>query len=292
MSRLLLPLALLLFAFTSAHAQIEVGLEIQRRMFLRGEAIEARVTIRNLSGHDIVLKDTDAIKWFGFDVQRGVDSPVGPYDATYGNPDQPILAGETVDRKFDLLKLFPINELGAYKVRATVYFDETKKYLQSAPVLIDISNGKTVWTQTVGVPNGREGAGQYREISLITFQTPKQMELYARVEDQATADVLATYPLGRILGGAVPMTEFNEENTLYAFHMNGPSQYALSKIGVNGEWMGQSIWISRSGRATVRKKPNGEMVVVGANRNRETGPGADVPKLSDRPALVPKVVDR
>jgi hypothetical protein len=75
--------------------------------------------------------------------------------------------------------------------------------------------------------------------------------------------------------------------------MNGPSQYALSKVGVNGEWLGQSIWISATGRAAVRKKPNGEMVVVGASRHREQAPGGGpIPKLSDRPAIIPKVIER
>jgi hypothetical protein len=288
MQRLLLKFTLLLLALAPAHAQLEVGLELDRRMFLRGEAIEAKVTIKNLTGHTVEMADTDTARWFGFEVLHGVDSPIGPFDSNYKNPPQTILAGDVVERTVNLLKLYPINELGAYKVRATVYFPELQKYLVSRAVIIDISNGKTLWRQTVGVPNGKEGAGQYRDVSLIMFQKPRQMELYARVEDLTTADVLATYPLGRILGGATPMTEFSDDNTLYSFHMTGPSQYALSKVGINGEWLGQSLWISPSGRATVRKKPDGKMVVVGASRNREPAPGGPpTPKLSDRPVALP-----
>ena len=85
------------------------------------------------------------------------------------------------------------------------------------------------------------------------------------------------------------MVEFSDDNTLYAFHMTGPSMYALSKIGVNGEWMGQTLWNSPKGRATVRKKNTGTMVVVGATRDRsrdasEAG-APPVPKLSDGPPV-------
>ena len=85
------------------------------------------------------------------------------------------------------------------------------------------------------------------------------------------------------------MVEFNDDHTLYAFHMTAPSQYALSKIGVNGEWLGQTLYNSPTGRATVRKKSTGTMVVVGATRDRTQDPapaGAPpVPKLSDAPPV-------
>lgn len=296
MQRLLFILALTLAALAPARAQLDVTIEIPRRVFLRGEAIEAKVSIRNLSGHDVVLRDSETVKWFGLEVQRGVDSPIAPYETNYQNPPQSILSGEMVDRTVDLVKLYPVNELGSYSVRATVYFPELQKFIVSRPVKIDISTGKTVWRQTVGVPNGKESAGEYREMSLILFQKPNNVEIYGRVEDQATGTILATYPMGRILGGANPMCEFSEDNTLYVMHMNGPSQYALSKIGINGEWLGQTLWISPTGRATVRKKPDGTMVVVGASRSRTTAPdGATIPKLSDAPPVpipVPAVVPK
>ena len=99
--------------------------------------------------------------------------------------------------------------------------------------------------------------------------------------------ILATYPLGRILGGAMPMSEFNNDNTIFVMHMNSPSQYALSRVGINGEWYGQTLYASATGRATVRKKPDGTMVVVGATRIRDAapGPGLPVPKLSDKPPV-------
>src|SRR5262245_32021920 len=120
MQRSLLFLALLLLALAPARAQLDIVLELDRHMFLRGEAVEAVVTIRNLTGHDIVLKDSDGARWFGFEVQRGIDSPIGPYDGNYKNDPRAIPAGETVQRTVDLLKLFPINDLGSYKIRATV----------------------------------------------------------------------------------------------------------------------------------------------------------------------------
>jgi hypothetical protein len=124
---------------------------------------------------------------------------------------------------------------------------------------------------------------------LLAFQQPKEMTLYARVEDQATGAQLGSYPLGRLIGGVTPATEFDAENTLYVLHLVGPGQYYLSKIGVNGEWMGQTVWNSAKGRAVVRRKPDGKMVIVGATRADEAPKGGPpVPKLSDRPVALPR----
>jgi hypothetical protein len=257
-----------LWLTAAAHAQLEVRLDMKRRTFIRGEAIEVRVGVRNLSGHDVTLQDKDLHQWFGFEVMRQGDTPVSPHNPRYRNEPLSILAGESVSREVDLLSLFPVNEFGSYRVTAAVYFHETGKYHVSEPISIEISDGRKMWGQTVGVPAGQVGSGDLRHFALLTFQTPKELMLYCRVTDETTGNILATYPLGRILQGAKPMVEFNNDNTLHAFHMTNPNVYALSKIGVDGEWMGQALYNAPRGRATVRKKPDGTMVVVGATRDR------------------------
>lgn len=280
-----LCLCILLVAVAKSHAQLDVHLEIKRHIFIRGEPIAATIHIRNLSGHDVTLRDAPGHQWFGFEIIRGNDTPVAPHKADYKNDPLTILAGDSVSRTVDLLKLYPVNEFATYKVRAAIYFDETKKYMTSDPFNVDISDGKKVWSETVGVPNGKEGAGQYHSMTLISFQTTHLM-LYVRVEDVATGALFGTYPLGRLITGSTPIGEFDNENTLHAFHMTGPNQYMLTKIGVNGEWLGQSLWNAPRGRAAVRKKPDGTMVVIGASKVRPPAATAvPVPKISDRPPV-------
>lgn len=286
MHRLLLLITAVTALPFAAHAQIDVRLDLTRRVYLRGEPIEVTVTIRNLAGHDITLRDTPGNPWFGFEIFRE-GAPVPPRDAAYRNPPVTILNGDTVSRSVNLLRLYPVNELSSYKLRATVHFHETGKDYSSNQKGLDISEGRKVFKQTVGVPNpAGGGGGELRSMQLLIFQQPKELALYARVEDEATGTILGTFPLGRIISGAEPAVEFSNDNTMYAFHMTGPSVYALSKIGVNGEWLGQTLWHSPRGRAAVRRKPDGTMVVVGATREKSRDAGAPpVPKLSDAPPV-------
>ena len=288
MNRLILLIVLGGF-LSAAHAQLEVRLEMKRAIYMRGEPIEATVSIRNLAGKDVILADSDGGRWFGFQIMKGSDTPIGPFEADYKNPPQMILTGSSVRRTVDLLRLYPVNEFGSYTVRAAVFFHETGKYITSQPLKMDISEGRKLWSQTVGVPAAKDGAGDYRVVSVFTFPHPKEMVVYARVEDEKTGTLFGTYPLGRLLTGTMPGHEFDRDNTLHVFHMFGPGQHYLSKIGVNGEWLGQTVWQSGKGRAFVRKKEDGRMVIVGATRSSEKPPpGPEVPRLSDRPVTLPK----
>lgn len=287
--KLLAPLIALIGIPCWAPAQLDVDIEIKRRTFMRGEPIEVTVGIRNLAGKDVMLRDAGNRQWFGFEIVRGNDTPVGPLAADYKNDPLVVLSGDAVSHKVDLLKLYPLAEFGTYKVRAAIYFAETGKYLTSELVRLDISDGRKLWSKTVGVPVSREGGGEYRTVALLSFQQPKESTLYARVEDQATGNILGTYPLGRLVSGTTPAPEFDMDNTLHVLHLVGPGQYYLSKIGVNGEWLGQTVWSSAKGRATVRRKEDGRMVVVGATRADVAPPSAPpVPKLSERPVAIPK----
>ncbi len=288
MNRLRLSLVLL-GLLSTAHAQLDVTLEMKRNIFIRGEPVDATVIVRNLAGKDVMLRDTDGKQWFGFEIMRSSDTPVAPLHADYTNEPQVVLSGGSIRRTVDLLHLYPVNEYGTYTVRAAIYFPETGKYFMSRPVKVDISEGRKIWSQTVGVPASKDRAGEYHSMTLLAFQQTKDNTLYVRVEDDATKVIFGTYPLGRVLSGTTPGHEFDGNNTLHVFHMVGPGQYYLSKIGVNGEWLGQTVWQSPKGRAAVRKKEDGRMVVVGASRSSEKAePGPEIPRLSDRPAGIPK----
>ena len=280
---------LLIALLSTAGAQLEVSLDLKRPMYIRGEPMEATVTIRNLAGKDVTLTDTDSEHWFGFEIMRGEGNPIGPNSADYKNAPQVILSGGIIRRTVDLTRLYAVNDYGSYTMRAAIYFQETGKYIVSAPAKIDVSEGRKLWSQTVGVPPSKENAGDYHIVSLLTFPHPKQLMLYARVVDEKTGTFFGTYPLGRYLGGAELRPEFDRENSLHVMHLIGPSQYYLSKIGVNGEWYGQTMWDSAKGRPFVRKKEDGRMVVVGATRSSaKPPPGPEVPRLSDRPVTLPK----
>lgn len=293
MRRSLLSLSLLFFlCVQSAHAQLQVGLDIKRRFLMLYEPIVATVTVKNLAGRDVTLADSPTQSWFGFQINRGDDQIVPPFDPNYKLSPLTIPVGQSVKRRIILNDIYPVHDLGLYRIRATIYDASMEKYYQSPMVGIELSEGKTVWQQTVGVPEGVKGSGGTRKYSLLSFRQAECTYLYARVEDVDNSIVCSTISLGRMISGLDPDVQLDVQNTLHVLQVLGPKAYLYSHIGLNGELLGQNNYTSVKYRPILRRQASGEMVVYGGDLQADQPAGSaqeKVPnKLSDRPVPIPR----
>lgn len=295
MPRFLLSLLLLLFCAPLSQAQLLVDLQIKRRLFIAYEPIVATVTIRNLSGRDLPLEDEPGRPWFSFQIQKDHRS-ILPLDADYKLNPVIIPAGESIQRKLLINTLYSLSDYGLYRLRATVYFGAIDKYFQSSQATVEITDGKPIWQQTIGVPDGQENAGATRHVSLLSFRKVKHTELYVRVQDTETGAVFCTQPIGRYITGVEPEVQLDRQNCIHILHLNGPKLFLHTLIGPNGEFISQQTYLAEPYRPTLRIRKHGDVAIRGGvlqtpeNRRNELGVTAapNIPKLSDRPVIVPK----
>ena len=277
-------------ATRSAHAQLQVGLQVSRRLYMAYEPIIATITITNLTGRDITLADADAQKWFGFQIFTGEDRLVPPRDPNYQLQSLTIPIGQTVKRSINLVELYPVTDFGLYRVRASIFFSEMNRYFSSAPVGVEISEGRTVWEQTVGVPKAEGNEGSAREYELLAFRQPKDNVLYARISDREAGIIYGTYPLGRIIAGDDPEIQLDAHNQLHVLQLVGQRAFVYTHIGINGEWLGQTAYNQLKSRPHLRRTAAGDVQVVGGEMDvpvEQPANAPPVPKLSDRPAGMP-----
>jgi len=294
--RLILPALLLVFA-QQLHAQVKVDMRVDRRLYIVYEPILVTVGITNLSGHDLTLADTDGKQWFSFQVNGNEDRIIPPNDINYQLKPVTIPAGQTVKRSLNLASLYAVQDFGLYHLKASVYVAETGKYYSSAADEFQITEGKPIWQETVGVPEGLPGAGSHRTLSLLTFRMPKENMLYVRVEDKDAGLVYTTSPLGRLVMANDPEYKLDKNNMLHVLQLVGAKTYVYSQIGLNGEWHDQLVYNVVSSKPELKKSADGEVFVQGgkldvpvttASGTGGAAAGPDVPKLSDRPAGFPK----
>ena len=284
-------LALVCAAALPAHGQISVVLDIKRRVHLRYEPILATVRITNLSGRDLLLQDGEQ-PWFGFDVTGATtEMLVPPRNPDYHLDPLEIKLGETVKRTVDLTRLYGISEFGLHRVKAAIFAAPLGKLFASQPRLVEITEGKTLWHQTVGVPDTLKNAGRNHTVSLIEFQDDKRY-LYVRVEDEEQAYVFCTQRIGHMIDGTTPQMQFDTTNNLYILHLIAPKTYSLTNIGVNGEWLGQHTYATAKSRPALRRLADGTIQIVGAHRmdaaaQAGAAPAAVPLKLSARPPGLP-----
>ncbi len=289
--RLLLATVLLLAALAPVQAQIGVDISIKRRLFIRHEPVLATVIITNQTGRDITLEDTRESQWFSFQITAEGDKFVPPRNLDYHLDPLPIRAGETLKRTVNLNELYALGDFGIYRIRANIHFAGMDKYFSSKPTHIEITEGRILWRQSAGVPEGGNGAGQTHTFSMLAHQRGEQNLLYVRVEDQDDATVFCTTPLGRLIDGVPPQMQFDAANNLYVLQLIGQRSYVLSKISVNGEYLGQTHYSAPKTRPYLRKQADGTLQLVGGVKEAPAVAAADLPtppKLSDRPVGLPK----
>jgi hypothetical protein len=289
MHRFLLFLATLALLITGASAQVNVNIEVKRRTYIRYEPLLVTVTISNLAGRDLMLEDGES-QWFGFTVLHGESQTViSPRDPNYALDPMELKIGETVKRTVNLNQLYPISEYGIHRIRATIYVKSLNQFYTSRTANIDITEGRTMWKQAVGVPDTMPNAGQVNEMSLLSLQGAQHQYLYCRVINPDTGNVLCMQRLGHIIDGTQFDAKFDATNTLHVLQLVGPKTYALSQIGVNGELHGQWMYDAPKSKPYLRRDGTGNLDIVGATRRVEAAKNAPpAPKLSDRPANLPK----
>ena len=268
-----------------AHAQIQVELNFKRVQYIAHEPILATVTIANNSGRDIDLHDDNGQHWFGFEINAGEGRLLAPLKQNAAEPPLHVESGKTVTRKINLTSVYPVQDFGAYHVRANVYFPDLNKFFYSATKVVQVSDARPIWQKTVGVPEGIPGAGEPRTYSLLSNRFVDYTSLYVRVENRDSGAVYTTYSLGRIIASEDPQAEIDRANQLHVLHCAAPRTWAYSHVGLNGELLAHSTFLETKSRPRLRHTADGAIAVSGGMLDVPIAESkrSPAPKLSDRP---------
>lgn len=277
------PAGVMLLASHGALGQLKVELKFPRLQFISYEPVYASIGITNLAGRDIELQDGDGQDWFGFDVTGSEGQLIGATSPS-SQPPLRIAAGQRVTQKVNITPLFAIHDLGLYHVRAHIYFHDLGKYFYSPSRVIEVTDARPIWQQTVGVPDGA-GPGGTRTYSLLTNRFPDHTSLYVRVAEKETGIVYATYSLGRMILYEEPKVQIDRENRVHIIHCSGPRTWSYAIIGINGELVTHSSFTETKSRPHLVRGDDGMIVVHGGVLDVPVAPNEEkqVPKLSDRP---------
>ena len=285
----LLWVLLMLSGAGMVKAQILVDLAIKRNLYIAYEPLLATVRITNLSGNRLLLADVEGKKWFGFQIETLDGRPIPPSDPNYEIAPQQIEPGTTIARTVNLTQLYPINDFGSYRIRGTVYSTELNGYFSSPPLTIEITEGRLIWQQTVGVPGMESGAGSSRSISLLAHRLPERTDLYLRIEDKSAGLVYCTHRLGDYISYGKPDVQIDALNTIHILQNSAPHLFIYSKIGLDGKILERTSFDAPKERPQLKRSKEGEVVVMGGTPFDPHAPPtpASIPKLSDRPPIAP-----
>ena len=282
-------LACLCFIATSAVAQIQVDLRFTRLQYIAYESVVANLTITNLAGRDVDLRDENGQGWFGFEVTGDEGRSIAPISNIQTEPLN-VAAGKRVTRKINLTPLFGVHDFGTYHVRAHIYFADLNKFYYSPTKVFEVSDARPIWRKTVGVPEGTSARGNARTYSLMTNRFPDHTSLYVRVEDKDSGMVYSTFSLGQIIAFDQPQAELDQSNQLHILYCAAPRSWGYACIGLNGELLSRASFSETKTRPRLVHSDDGVVKVAGGLMETPVTQAAraTAPKLSARPPNAPK----
>lgn len=287
-----------LLATPAAFAQVRVDMALNRSLFIRYEPLIAVVTVTNMSGRELQLADDGNHKWFSFHIEAVADGGavrlVPPYNPDYSLTPVQIGPGESIKRAVNVTPLYPISDFGVYRMRATIYDAQSRRYFSSNPLNIEITEGRVLWEQTVGVPEDDASGGGTRNLTLLTHRLPNMNQLYLRIEDRRNGKIFCTHQLGRTLSFVKPEIQIDGSNQIYILQNTAPKNYLFTRVGLDGQILERKQYSgTNDNRPTLRPDASGGYRVEGgiyldpkvAEQQKAAPPP---PGVSDRPVPLPK----
>lgn len=294
--RSFLRYAVLLLAAVTApklHAQLDVTLQTERVNYVAYESIIVNVAVTNNTGNDVVLGGPNNTSWLNFLVTDGNGRPVtGIADP---NADAIVCRnGQTLQRKFNLPRHFHMIDNGTYLVKASVYFPDLQRWLNSKPSRVVINQAsRPQVTHTYALPKGHKLAGSYRKYQLFLFNDLDRDYLYLRIIDESTGVYLYTVRLNSIVTERPIQAAVDANQNLHILCLGSPKAWAYQVIDVDGKLVTQKTFRQGAGEPQLVTQPSKTVMVLGGTVYDPTekpatppGGGAVIRRLSARPAGV------
>jgi hypothetical protein len=253
------------------------------------EPVICTVSITNLAGRDLLLVDDARHRWFGFQVETLDGRPLPPNSESYSNEPLTIGSGKTIRRSVNLTPMFPITEFGAYRIQAVIFVQELNRYFSSTSLNIEVTEGRLLWEQTVGVPQGLDLEGKNRTYSLLTHRLPSSTMLYLRVSDKDRGIVFCTTQLGRFLSFGKPEVLLDSKNEIHVLHNLAPKEFLYSHFNLDGKVQKQQAYQDWGTRPAFARTTEGGISVIGGTPYdpKATPPEKQLPGLGDTPVPLP-----
>jgi len=268
--KLLLMLAVVL-PLAALHAQVDIKLEFQKRVFLQYEPIWAKITFTNNSGKTLMFGKSDEFKGsLNFEIMDRNKRMVAMVDGNAKLADGLILMpGQTQELFVPLNRYYDLAPVSRYDVHCYITHSQIPSDYESNHVFIEVSQGVTEWSRTVGLPafmlkDDQAKQDVSRTYKLVTLVSGITRGLFAIVED--TKFVYRVIPVCNIFAQEKFSAQVDHLGRLHVFAADDRDTYKYMVMTLDGDIDLEIQYSSReSVPLLVRDEKTGKVSVVGGS---------------------------
>jgi hypothetical protein len=255
----------------SVQAQVEVELRCPQKRFLPSESIPLSVRISNLTGAPLTLGQWPG--WLNFSVEK-VPSGVAKRIGDVSDSGSFTLEQSTVGTiKYDLSPIFEIDQMGTYRVTATVTPVDGGPSFTSAQWSFEVINGTRIEDRTFGFTQ-EDGSVEQRKYILQQANYLKQVQIYLRVTDSTESRTYKVVGLGGVVSFKRPEFLIDRKSQFHILHQYSATEYRYHVIDPDGVIVSREVRQSSDRRPQLRVNDEGVVAVIGGVRRLDK---SDIP---------------
>lgn len=220
---------------SSVFAQFQVGIKLDKHVYISQEPMTCEVTVTNRSGADVVLGGPNGRKWLSFAMTDSKGISMSPLDLSTEDPIV-LVAGASTSKKIVLTETHSVEQPGAYHITASVYHPASGDYYQSNRAPFSVIDLKPFVPPLVfGVPAGFPEAGRVRRYVMMVNRDINDTFFYFRLVDDLTNTKIATYSLGILSMVREPQITLDRNNRLNVMFLTNRTTYVYVVINPDGK---------------------------------------------------------
>ena len=228
--RFLIPLLFPLLSLICS-AQINISLKPSKDQFVAHEPVTAILTITNRAGKTIRLQGEGRRNWLDINIhsQNGNLLTYSGDPPTYKAVIIP--AGQTVQKTITLSHDYDLTRYGRYRTTAYVKIPNSQESVRSKVSQFTITTGRVLFSQKVGLPE----TGNARVYDVIKFNGSQKSEIYVRITNDYTKQILSCQALSPIVNFREPKAALDRNNHLHLLYMITHTTYVHMVVNPSGQ---------------------------------------------------------
>lgn len=266
----------------SSHAQVSVEIVMDQDDFLVGEAIPAAVRIVNRSGQTLQL-GADA-NWINFTMEGRNGAIVAKNGEVPVQGAFTLESGKVATRRVDLAPYFALNQVGRYRLNASVQIKDWDSTLSAKPKGFDVIKGATLWSQEFGMLLPAGATNRIPEVRRYSLEQANhlrgQLRLYLRITG-GDGQILKVLPIGQMVSISNPEHQIDRGNNLHVLYQLGARTYLYAVVTPDGEMLIRQTHEITTSRPRLQADDKGNFSVNGGARRHSID---DLPGETDSTA--------
>jgi hypothetical protein len=247
-----------------AQAQLTVEVRAPRDVYLLYEPLPVLVTIRNVSGRLVQLDEAEGRHWLDFTATDEEGREVMRLAGLQPEGSATISPNRAITRTVDLLPLYDLRARGVYRVQAGVNSGGVRTL--SAPLRLNIVQGREIWTQTLGLPGREDQPDEYRTFSLQTRREGRADYLYVCVREEKKGIVYGLLEMGSYIPLGEPSVRFDREACLHVLYQSGPRAFGYVRVDPSAKVLDRAAYSDFSSTPELVSDLQGTVTVHGGEK--------------------------